>query len=59
MLRDGVDESVGASEHGGGSGDGASSGRGGGEHGERCDRLHRKLKRIVKARAALDLEGWR
>ncbi len=29
---------------------------GGGEHGDKCDRLHRKLKRIVKARAALDLE---
>src|SRR5262245_12100397 len=26
------------------------------EHGARCDRLHRKLKRIVKARAALDIE---
>jgi hypothetical protein len=49
MLRDGADESVGASEHG-------VSGSGGGEHGEKCDRLHRKLKRIVKARAALDLE---
>src|SRR5262245_49503894 len=26
------------------------------EHGAKCDRLHRKLRRIVRARAALDAE---
>ena len=48
MLRDGSVESAEAFEN-------EVSG-GGGEHGDKCDRLHRKLKRIVKARAALDLE---
>src|SRR5436190_1689835 len=47
MLRDGSVDSVGEGEHEAVGSDG--------EHGERCDRLHRRLKRIVKARAARDL----
>src|SRR5690349_25100450 len=45
MLRDGSIESDGDASNGGDAG-----------HGDRCERLFRRLKRIVKARGALDLE---
>src|SRR6188768_1200026 len=46
MLRDGSSSEV-------GTWDGALSG---GDHEQRCERVHRTLKRIVKARGALDAQ---
>ncbi len=56
MLRDGISGQQGGGQHGGDWDGAGAGGDGAREHGERCDRLHRKLKRIVKARAGLDLE---